>query len=162
MKLPIFTARSDEVEHDICIYGYPTEIQALFFMAMRCALSWLDFGTINDIYGYKTEEYSQTALSKFNVIPESVSDCIFDFMPIHGGYLIGNVGPAMDFRWFCLGIFIATLSSLTTGEQGNAGYCGGVLATTHWGDATQDLLPCNGKQENHWMWPKEHQVELRQ
>jgi hypothetical protein len=102
------------------IYGYPIEIQALFFMAMRCALSWLDFGTINDIYGYKTEEYSQTALNKFNVIPEPVSDCIFDFMPIHGGYLIGNVDPTMDFRWFCLGIFIATLSSLATREQAKA------------------------------------------
>jgi len=96
LKLPIFTARSDEVEHDICIYGYPIEIQALFFMAMRCALSWLDFGTNNDIY------------------------CTFDFMAIHGGYFIGNVGPAMDFLWFFLGIFVATLSSLATGEQAKA------------------------------------------
>jgi hypothetical protein len=91
-------------------YGYPLEIQDLFFMALRCALSllkdptddfvqqitkrikalsyhlhsyyWLDFQRLNDIYRYKTEEYSQTALNKFNVIPESIPDWIFDFMPI--------------------------------------------------------------------------------
>ena len=132
------------------IYGYPIEIQALFFMAMRCALSllkqdsdadfvnhitkriqalsyhlhsyyWLDFQRLNDIYRYKTEEYSQTALNKFNVIPESIPDWIFDFMPSRGGYFIGNVSPArMDFRWFCLGNFIAILSSLATGEQAEA------------------------------------------
>ena len=121
------------------IYGYPTEIQALFFMAMRCALSLLiqdsdpDFVNhitkriqafiyhIHSFYHYKTEEYSQTALKKFNVIPESIPDWIFDFMPSRGGYFIGNVSPArMDFRWFCLGNFIAILSSLATGEQAEA------------------------------------------
>jgi eukaryotic translation initiation factor 2C len=29
LKLPIFTARSDEVEHDICIYGYPIVTELL-------------------------------------------------------------------------------------------------------------------------------------
>nr|CAB3448695.1 unnamed protein product [Digitaria exilis] len=138
------------LNYDQGIYGYPIEIQALFFMAMRCALSmlkqdsdadfvshitkrikalsyhlhsyyWLDFQRLNDIYRYKTEEYSQTALNKFNVIPESIPDWIFDFMPGRGGYFIGNVSPArMDFRWFCLGNFIAILSSLATGEQAEA------------------------------------------
>ncbi|GJN18882.1 hypothetical protein PR202_gb06092 [Eleusine coracana subsp. coracana] len=62
-----------------------------------------------------------TALNKFNVIPESIPDWIFDFMPSRGGYFIGNVSPArMDFRWFCLGNFIAILSSLATGEQAEA------------------------------------------
>ncbi|RCV05682.1 hypothetical protein SETIT_1G102700v2 [Setaria italica] len=138
------------IDRRMGIYGYPIEIQALFFMAMRCALSmlkqdsdadfvnhitkriqalsyhlhsyyWLDFQRLNDIYRYKTEEYSQTALNKFNVIPESIPDWIFDFMPSRGGYFIGNVSPArMDFRWFCLGNFIAILSSLATGEQAEA------------------------------------------
>jgi len=118
-------------------------------MAMRCALSllkqdsdadfvnhitkriqalsyhlhsyyWLDFQRLNDIYRYKTEEYSQTALNKFNVIPESIPDWIFDFMPSRGGYFIGNVSPArMDFRWFCLGNLIAILS-LAIREQAEA------------------------------------------
>ena len=51
-------------------------------------------------------------------MPDSLPDWIFDFMPLKGGYFIGNVSPArMDFRWFCLGNCIAILSSLATPEQ---------------------------------------------
>ncbi|RWW29680.1 hypothetical protein BHE74_00020731 [Ensete ventricosum] len=125
--------------------------QALFFMALRCALPmlkhdaegkefverivkrlhalsyhmrsyfWLDFKQLNDIYRYKTEEYSHTAVNKFNVIPDSIPDWVFDFMPTRGGYFIGNVSPArMDFRWFALGNLVAILSSLSTPEQSMA------------------------------------------
>ncbi|KAF6161987.1 hypothetical protein GIB67_020043 [Kingdonia uniflora] len=136
------------VDRRMGVYGYPIEIQALFFMALRCAFTllkqdaegkecveriskrlhalsfhmrsyfWLDLKQLNDIYRYKTEEYSHTAVNKFNVIPDSLPDWVFDFMPVHGGYFIGNVSPArMDFRWFCLGNCIAILSSLATPEQ---------------------------------------------
>ncbi|URE03128.1 plant neutral invertase domain containing protein [Musa troglodytarum] len=136
------------IDRRMGIYGYPIEIQALFFMALRCALSmlkqdaegkefiarivkrlhalsyhirsyfWIDFQQLNDIYRYKTEEYSHTAVNKFNVIPDSIPDWIFDFMPARGGYFIGNVSPArMDFRWFALGNCVAILSSLATPEQ---------------------------------------------
>ena len=130
------------------IYGYPVEIQTLFFLALRCArvllkpeeggkefieridkrlhaLSfhmreyyWLDFEQLNNIYRYKTEEYSHTAVNKFNVIPDSIPEWVFDFMPMKGGYFIGNVSPArMDFRWFCVGNCVAILSSLATPAQ---------------------------------------------
>lgn len=133
------------------VYGYPIEIQALFFMALQSARSmlkedaegkefmdkiqkrlhamsfhmrsyfWLDFQQLNDIYRYKTEEYSHTAVNKFNVIPDSIPDWVFDFMPLQGGYFVGNVSPArMDFRWFALGNCIAILSSLATPEQSMA------------------------------------------
>ncbi|CAL9128036.1 unnamed protein product [Musa textilis] len=139
------------IDRRMGIYGYPIEIQALFFMALRCALPmlkhdaegkefverivkrlhalsyhmrgyfWLDFQQLNDIYRYKTEEYSHTAVNKFNVIPDSIPDWVFDFMPTRGGYFIGNVSPArMDFRWFALGNFVAILSSLSTPEQSMA------------------------------------------
>ncbi|KAI5061347.1 hypothetical protein GOP47_0023852 [Adiantum capillus-veneris] len=136
------------VDRRMGIYGYPIEIQALFYMALRCAklmlkpegdgeellervekrlqalnyhirsYFWLDFEQLNNVYRYKTEEYSHTAVNKFNVIPDSIPDWVFDFMPMKGGYFIGNVSPArMDFRWFCLGNCIAILSSLATHEQ---------------------------------------------
>ncbi|MCO5612035.1 hypothetical protein L7F22_066297 [Adiantum nelumboides] len=136
------------VDRRMGIYGYPIEIQALFYMALRCAklllkaegdgkellervekrlqalnyhirsYFWLDFQQLNNVYRYKTEEYSHTAVNKFNVIPDSIPDWVFDFMPMKGGYFIGNVSPArMDFRWFCLGNCIAILSSLATHEQ---------------------------------------------
>lgn len=82
---------------------------------------WLDLKQLNDIYRYKTEEYSHTAVNKFNVIPDSLPEWIFDFMPTRGGYFIGNISPArMDFRWFCLGNCIAILSSMATPEQSTA------------------------------------------
>ena len=82
---------------------------------------WLDFRQLNDIYRYKTEEYSHTAVNKFNVIPDSIPDWIFDFMPKRGGYFVGNVSPArMDFRWFALGNCVAILSSLATPDQATA------------------------------------------
>ncbi|KAL2512374.1 putative alkaline/neutral invertase B [Abeliophyllum distichum] len=139
------------IDRRMGVYGYPIEIQALFFMALRCALVllkqdtqgkefieriikrlhalsyhmrsyfWLDLKQLNDIYRYKTEEYSHTAVNKFNVMPDSLPEWVFDFMPMHGGYFIGNVGPSkMDFRWFCLGNCIAILSSLATPEQATA------------------------------------------
>ncbi|XP_078173097.1 putative alkaline/neutral invertase D [Carex rostrata] len=139
------------IDRRMGVYGYPIEIQALFFMALRCALSllkhdaegkevierivtrlhalsyhmrtyfWLDFQQLNDIYRFKTEEYSHTAVNKFNVIPDSIPDWVFDFMPSRGGYFIGNVSPArMDFRWFALGNCVAILCSLATPEQSTA------------------------------------------
>ncbi|CAK9155043.1 unnamed protein product [Ilex paraguariensis] len=139
------------IDRRMGIYGYPIEIQALFFFALRsaqqmlkperdgkelieridkriAALSyhiqnyyWLDFTQLNNIYRYKTEEYSHTAVNKFNVIPESIPDWLFEFMPLRGGYLIGNVSPArMDFRWFLVGNCIAILSSLVTPVQATA------------------------------------------
>ncbi|TYI14841.1 hypothetical protein ES332_A08G149100v1 [Gossypium tomentosum] len=139
------------IDRRMGIYGYPIEIQALFYFALRSsrqmlkperdgkelieridkrirALSfhiqkyyWLDFTQLNNIYRYKTEEYSHTAVNKFNVIPESIPDWVFDFMPLRGGYLIGNVSPArMDFHWFLVGNCIAILSSLATPAQATA------------------------------------------
>ncbi|KAL1219977.1 Alkaline/neutral invertase CINV2 [Cardamine amara subsp. amara] len=139
------------VDRRMGVYGYPIEIQALFFMALRSALSmlkpddegrefierivkrlhalsfhmrnyfWLDFQQLNDIYRYKTEEYSHTAVNKFNVMPDSIPDWVFDFMPHRGGYFVGNVSPArMDFRWFSLGNCVSILSSLATPDQSMA------------------------------------------
>ncbi|KAJ0466741.1 putative beta-fructofuranosidase [Helianthus annuus] len=100
--------------------GTQSRYKHYFFMALRCALSllkrdsegndcidrivkrlhalsfhmrsyfWLDIKQLNDIYRYKTEEYSHTAVNKFNVIPDSLPDWVFDFMPTRGGYLLGT------------------------------------------------------------------------
>ncbi|KAL4360436.1 hypothetical protein GQ457_04G000330 [Hibiscus cannabinus] len=97
------------IDRRMGVYGYPIEIQALFFMALRCALLllkqddegkefierivkrlhalsyhmrsyfWLDLKQLNDIYRYKTEEYSHTAVNKFNVMPDSLSGVGFRF-----------------------------------------------------------------------------------
>ncbi|KAI9160843.1 hypothetical protein LWI28_012022 [Acer negundo] len=108
------------IDRRMGVYGYPIEIQALFFMELSYFL--LNLKQLHDIYRYKTEEYCHTAVNKFNVMPDSLPDWVFDLiMPSHGGYFIGNVSPArMDFRWFCLGNCVAILSSLATPEQASA------------------------------------------
>ncbi|KAL2928655.1 putative alkaline/neutral invertase B [Bienertia sinuspersici] len=139
------------IDRRMGIYGYPIEIQALFFYALRCAKQmlkegadnkelldkivekikalsfhirsyyWLDYTQLNNIYRYRTEEYSHTAVNKFNVSPDSIPDWLFEFMPLKGGYFIGNVSPArMDFRWFLIGNCIAILGSLATPQQASA------------------------------------------
>ncbi|KAI7757472.1 hypothetical protein M8C21_021103 [Ambrosia artemisiifolia] len=108
-----------DAEGNECLDRIVKRLHALSFH-MR-SYFWLDIKQLNDIYRYKTEEYSHTAVNKFNVIPDSLPDWVFDFMPTRGGYFIGNVSPAkMDFRWFCLGNCIAILSSLATPEQSSA------------------------------------------
>ncbi|KAK4356838.1 hypothetical protein RND71_022448 [Anisodus tanguticus] len=98
------------------VFGYPFEILALLFMALRCALLFLKPDEEGREY-----EYSHTAVNKFNVMPDSLPEWVFDFMPSRGGYFIGDVSPAhMDFCWFCLGNCIAILSSLATPEQTSA------------------------------------------
>ncbi|CAM8966872.1 unnamed protein product [Rhodiola kirilowii] len=98
---------------------------------------WLDYTQLNNIYRYKTEEYSHTAVNKFNVIPDSIPDWVFDFMTVRGGYLIGNVSPArMDFRWFVVGNCVAILSSLATTVQTSAIMD---LIEEHWEDLIGEM-----------------------
>ncbi|GLT71575.1 hypothetical protein SLA2020_435840 [Shorea laevis] len=133
------------------IHGHPLEIQALFYSALRCsremlalndssknlvrainnrlsALSfhirqyyWVDMKKINEIYRYKTEEYSLDATNKFNIYPEQIPSWLMDWIPEEGGYLIGNLQPAhMDFRFFTLGNLWSIVSSLGTPKQNSA------------------------------------------
>ncbi|RXI09582.1 hypothetical protein DVH24_032732 [Malus domestica] len=60
---------------------------------------WADMKKINEIYRYKTEEYSTDAINKFNIYPDQIPSWLVDWIPEEGGYLIGNLQPAhMDFR----------------------------------------------------------------
>ncbi|KAJ8439834.1 hypothetical protein Cgig2_029094 [Carnegiea gigantea] len=129
------------IDRRMGIHGYPIEIQALFFMALRCALQllkpegegkefiekvverlhalsfhmrnyyWLDLKQLNCIYRYKTEEYSHTAVNKFNVMPDSLPDWVFDFMPTKGGYFIGNQAPLMIVKLLPLGVLLWLLTA---------------------------------------------------
>ncbi|XP_010941514.1 neutral/alkaline invertase 1, mitochondrial [Elaeis guineensis] len=144
----LVTDGSCMIDRRMGIHGHPLEIQALFYSALRCsremitvndgsknllrainnrlsALSfhireyyWVDMKKINEIYRYKTEEYSQDAINKFNIYPEQIPSWLVNWIPEKGGYLIGNVQPAhMDFRFFSLGNLWAIVSSLSTPRQ---------------------------------------------
>ncbi|XXG84576.1 hypothetical protein AAC387_Pa10g2068 [Persea americana] len=144
----LVTDGSCMIDRRMGIHGHPLEIQALFYSALRCsremiidndgsrnlvrainnrlsALSfhireyyWVDMKKINEIYRYKTEEYSHDAINKFNIYPEQIPAWLVEWVPDEGGYLIGNLQPAhMDFRFFSLGNIWAVASSLATPRQ---------------------------------------------
>ncbi|KAG9457749.1 hypothetical protein H6P81_002257 [Aristolochia fimbriata] len=149
----LVTDGSCMIDRRMGIHGHPLEIQALFYSALRCsremltvndgsknlirainnrlsALSfhireyyWLDMKKMNEIYRYKTEEYSTEAINKFNIYPEQIPSWLVEWIPEKGGYLMGNLQPAhMDFRFFTLGNTWAVVSSLATPRQ-----CEGIL-----------------------------------
>ncbi|KAI3996672.1 hypothetical protein MKX01_042375 [Papaver californicum] len=144
----LVTDGSCMIDRRMGIHGHPLEIQALFYAALRSAKEmlakdegsknlvqainnrlsalsfhireyyWIDMKKINEIYRYKTEEYSQDATNKFNIYPEQIPKWLVDWVPEKGGYLIGNLQPAhMDFRFFMLGNLMAIISSLGTPKQ---------------------------------------------
>ncbi|CAN6548424.1 unnamed protein product [Malus baccata var. baccata] len=144
----LVTDGSCMIDRRMGIHGHPLEIQALFYSALRCsremlivndgtkdlvaavnnrlsALSfhireyyWADMKKINEIYRYKTEEYSTDAINKFNIYPDQIPSWLVDWIPEEGGYLIGNLQPAhMDFRFFTLGNLWSIVSSLGTQKQ---------------------------------------------
>ncbi|XP_038999237.1 alkaline/neutral invertase A, mitochondrial-like isoform X2 [Hibiscus syriacus] len=146
----LVTDGSCMIDRRMGIHGHPLEIQALFYAALRSsreiltsegsnnlvrainnrlnALSfhireyyWVDMKKINEIYRYKTEEYSMDATNKFNIYPEQIPSWLMDWIPEKGGYLIGNLQPAhMDFRFFTLGNLWSIVSSLGTPRQNEA------------------------------------------
>ncbi|KAG0500999.1 hypothetical protein HPP92_001071 [Vanilla planifolia] len=144
----LVTDGSCMIDRRMGIHGHPLEIQALFYSALRCAREmiaindgsknlvhainnrlsalsfhireyyWVDMKKINEIYRYKTEEYSHDAINKFNIYPDQIPSWLVDWIPERGGYLIGNLQPAhMDFRLFSLGNLWAIVSSLATPRQ---------------------------------------------
>ncbi|CAH9080179.1 unnamed protein product [Cuscuta epithymum] len=147
----LVTDGSCMIDRRMGIHGHPLEIQALFYSALRCAREmlasdegsknlvravsnrlsalsfhireyyWVDMKKINEIYRYKTEEYSTDATNKFNIYPEQIPNWLMDWIPEEGGYLIGNLQPAhMDFRFFTLGNLWSIVSSLGTPKQNAA------------------------------------------
>ncbi|KAL8228872.1 hypothetical protein R6Q57_013772 [Mikania cordata] len=147
----LVTDGSCMIDRRMGIHGHPLEIQSLFYSALRCAREmlasdegsknlvrtvnnrlsalsfhireyyWLDMKKINEIYRYKTEEYSTEAKNKFNIYPEQIPCWLMNWIPEEGGYMIGNLQPAhMDFRFFTLGNIWSIISSLSTPKQNNS------------------------------------------
>ncbi|XWS66292.1 hypothetical protein CRYUN_Cryun05aG0187000 [Craigia yunnanensis] len=163
----LVTDGSCMIDRRMGIHGHPLEIQALFYSALLCAREmltpedgsadliralnnrlvalsfhireyyWIDMRKLNEIYRYKTEEYSYDAINKFNIYPDQVSPWLVEWMPNKGGYLIGNLQPAhMDFRFFSLGNLWAVVSGLATIDQSHAILD---LIETKWADLVADM-----------------------
>ncbi|XP_065865524.1 alkaline/neutral invertase E, chloroplastic-like [Euphorbia lathyris] len=163
----LVTDGSCMIDRRMGIHGHPLEIQALFYSALLgaremlapeeasadlitalnnrlVALSfhireyyWVDMRKLNEIYRYKTEEYSYDAVNKFNIYPDQIPSWLVEFMPQKGGYLIGNLQPAhMDFRFFSLGNLWSIVSNLATVEQSHAILD---LVEAKWGELVSEM-----------------------
>ncbi|KAL7252747.1 hypothetical protein ACSBR1_007338 [Camellia fascicularis] len=163
----LVTDGSCMIDRRMGIHGHPLEIQALFYSALLCAREmlapedgsadliralnnrlvalsfhireyyWIDMRKLNEIYRYKTEEYSYDAVNKFNIYPDQISPWLVEWMPNKGGYLIGNLQPAhMDFRFFSLGNLWSVVSSLATADQSHAILD---LIEAKWADLVADM-----------------------
>lgn len=163
----LVTDGSCMIDRRMGIHGHPLEIQALFYSALLCAREmlaaedgsadliralnnrlvalsfhireyyWIDMKKLNEIYRYKTEEYSYDAVNKFNIYPDQISPWLVEWMPNKGGYLIGNLQPAhMDFRFFSLGNLWSVVSSLATTDQSHAILD---LIDAKWADLVADM-----------------------
>ncbi|KAL5717110.1 hypothetical protein ACHQM5_010181 [Ranunculus cassubicifolius] len=98
---------------------------------------WIDMKKLNEIYRYKTEEYSYDAVNKFNIYPDQIPPWLVEWMPSTGGYLIGNLQPAhMDFRFFALGNLWSIINSLATKDQSHAILD---LIESKWSDLVADM-----------------------
>ncbi|WOL01613.1 neutral/alkaline invertase 3, chloroplastic [Canna indica] len=163
----LVTDGSCMIDRRMGIHGHPLEIQALFYSALLCAREmlaaedgsadliralnnrlialsfhireyyWVDKRKLNEIYRYKTEEYSYDAVNKFNIYPDQISPWLVEWMPDKGGYFIGNLQPAhMDFRFFSLGNLWSIVGSLTTTHQAHAILD---LIEAKWSDLVADM-----------------------
>ncbi|MBW4469953.1 MAG: glycoside hydrolase 100 family protein [Stenomitos rutilans HA7619-LM2] len=111
------------IDRRMGVYGYPLEIQALFYAALRSAREllrsddvgytylqavetrlnhlayhvrayyWVDLKRLNEIYRYKGEEFGATALNRFNIYPDTIPSWLIEWLPDTGGYMAGNLGP---------------------------------------------------------------------
>ncbi|KAJ6793732.1 alkaline/neutral invertase isoform X1 [Iris pallida] len=163
----LVTDGSCMIDRRMGIHGHPLEIQALFHSALLCAREmlaledgsadlvralnnrlialsfhireyyWVDMKKLNEIYRYKTEEYSYDAVNKFNIYPDQIPPWLVEWMPNKGGYLIGNLQPAhMDFRFFSLGNLWSIVNSLATTQQSHAILD---LIEAKWSDLVADM-----------------------
>lgn len=141
------------IDRRMGVYGYPLEIQVLFYQALLASRSllqpkwaaelevdpvgrtrkllqfvrehyWLGRLKLMQIYDYNTEEFSETALNKFNIYVDTVPDWVASWLLTSGqqrsGYLVGNVSVGrIDFRFFTQGNLLAILFELVDANHGH-------------------------------------------
>jgi glycogen debranching enzyme len=139
------------IDRRMGVYGHPLEIQALFYAALRTARElllpsgsgntylqavetrlshltyhvrkyyWIDLQRLNEIYRYKSEEFGDMAVNRFNVYPDTIPAWLVEWLTDTSGYFAGNLGPGqIDFRFFGLGNLMSAIASLATAPQSQA------------------------------------------
>jgi glycogen debranching enzyme len=113
------------IDRRMGVYGYPLELQALYYGMLRNAsvlltkspdnqnLSenlqvlgdalldymrtyyWVDRRRLNEMHRYQGEEFGLEVINILNVYPESIPDWMYDWLDRRSGYFVGNLGPGL-------------------------------------------------------------------
>jgi len=111
------------IDRRMGVYGYPLEIQALYYGMLHTAREllsgtngsdslianldvliqalrtyvrnhyWVDRDRLNQIHRYEAEEFGLDVANELNVYPESIPDWMDGWLDTRSGYLVGNQGP---------------------------------------------------------------------
>jgi len=111
------------IDRRMAVYGYPLEIQALYYGMLLSAQEllvntganktaienlhfrsdtlrdhlrtyyWLDRQRLNEMHRYYSEEFGLDVVNVLNVYPESIPGWMDGWLDARSGYLVGNVGP---------------------------------------------------------------------
>lgn len=111
------------IDRRMAVYGYPLEIQALYYGLLRTAKEllikdkknqsmvdnldalsntlrdhlrsyyWIDRNRLNEMHRYYSEEYGFDVVNVLNVYPESIPEWMSGWLDSRCGYMAGNVGP---------------------------------------------------------------------
>lgn len=111
------------IDRRMAVYGYPLEIQALYYGLLMSAQEllndisknlamienlkilsdslkdhlrtyyWLDRQRLNEMHRFNSEEFGLDVINVLNVYPESIPGWMDGWLDSRSGYLVGNVGP---------------------------------------------------------------------
>lgn len=111
------------IDRRMAVYGYPLEIQALYYGMLLSAREllidkvenhkvlddlkvlsgslrdhlrtyyWIDRQRLNEMHRFYAEEFGFDVVNVLNVYPESIPDWMDGWLDARSGYMVGNVGP---------------------------------------------------------------------
>jgi len=111
------------IDRRMAVYGYPLEIQALYYGMLLAAREllvdtesnkkilddltaigkalvehlqhyyWIDRKRFNQMHRFEAEQFGRDVVNVLNVYPESIPDWMDGWLDSRCGYLVGNVGP---------------------------------------------------------------------
>jgi glycogen debranching enzyme len=155
------------IDRRMAVYGYPLEIQALYFGLLVSAREllnnseantqilenlevlsealkdhlrvyyWLDRERLNEMHRYYAEEFGLYVVNVLNVYPESIPEWMDGWLDSRCGYLVGNVGPGRIDFRF---FALGNLLSILFGLTTPAGSQGIMnLYQRHWNDLVGEM-----------------------
>ncbi|WP_455211734.1 glycoside hydrolase 100 family protein [Kaarinaea lacus] len=113
------------IDRRMGVFGYPLELQALYYGLLRSAsllltnnkdnqstlenlqvlgdalrdymraYYWVDRKRLNEMHRYQGEEFGLEVVNVLNVYPESIPDWMYEWLDRRSGYFVGNLGPGL-------------------------------------------------------------------